>query len=85
MDNMRLKRMRGTCGRGSREGTGAVIAVMVIVCLASALAKLAYSVDHNLRIAVAVGMGALVLAGIAAAITSGSWTKWYGDKCFGST
>jgi len=30
----RLKRMRGECGRGSREGSGAVIAVMVIVLLA---------------------------------------------------
>ena len=29
-----MKRMRGACGRGSREGSGAVIAVMVIVLLA---------------------------------------------------
>lgn len=30
----KLKRMRGECGHGSREGSGAVIAVMVIVLLA---------------------------------------------------
>ncbi len=57
-----------------------LIAVMVIICLASGLAKLAYSVDDDLWIAVAVGLGALVMAGNAAAIAAGGWAEWFGDK-----
>ena len=60
-------------------GLKQLIAVMAIVCVASALAKFAYSLDDDLRVSVAVGLGALVMAGIVAAI-AGGWAKWSGHK-----
>jgi hypothetical protein len=71
--------------RRLRFGLRQMLAAMVIVCVASGLARLAYSLGDEMRIAVAVGLGTLVIVATAGAVGVWEWIRGAGQEYRGST
>lgn len=57
-------------------GLRQMLGAMVVVCVAAAATRLALSLDNDLQVAVAVFVGALVVAGIAVVFAAEAWAKW---------